>query len=232
MDKILIIEDDADILSLILSQQFELGYECDTASAGNEGVQRALGGDYILIVVDLALPDIDGFEVCRRIRAEKKDMPIVFLTSRGDESDKLTGFDLGADDYVTKPFGVRELISRIRAVLRRSRNRDVDQVTAGGILRFGPLEIDLPAERVRMNGEEVDIGKAELCLLSYMASHAGETFTREELAERAFGYQASQYAPTITVYLSRIRSRIEPNPADPRFIHTVRGAGYRFDDRG
>jgi two-component system, OmpR family, alkaline phosphatase synthesis response regulator PhoP len=194
---------------------------------GEEAVERfnELAPD--LVLLDVRLPGIDGFEVCRRLRRESR-APILFLTARADEVDKVVGLEIGADDYVVKPFAVRELISRVKAQLRRAYGELADTQT-GRVLRRGDLVIDLERRRVQRDGDRISLTTTEFELLRYLAARPGRVYSRRELLELVRDYDAlGQDERTINVHISHIREKIEPDPANPRYIRTVRGAGYAF----
>jgi DNA-binding response OmpR family regulator len=179
-----------------------------------------------LILLDLMLPEIDGFEVCRRIR-KHSNVPIIMLTARGDDIDKVLGLELGADDYMTKPFNPRELVARVKAILRRSRSQALDP-SGMRVIRLQDLEIDLFQHKVRVRDKEVDLTSKEFALLSLMASNPGRVFTREKLLEHVWGYDYYGDPRTVDVHIRHLREKIEPDPASPQLILTVWGAGYKF----
>lgn len=227
--KILIIEDDNDMAALLERHLVEANFIVQRASDGLAGLQEALAAEFDLIVVDLQLPKLTGFDVCKELRNKKPTLPIIILTSRSDEVDKVLGLEMGADDYITKPFGARELTARIRSVLRRS------QVAPGAklqpeVLQFGELVIDGAKRVVTRAGEPVVLTSTEFDLLLFLANHPGRPFTRDQLMEQVWGYQSSMFEATVTTHLSRLRSKIEADPANPLLIQTVRGVGYKFAD--
>jgi two-component system, OmpR family, alkaline phosphatase synthesis response regulator PhoP len=225
---ILVIEDEAEIANLLRIHLRDQGFEVHVEENGRAGLARALEGDYALILLDLMLPGMDGLDVCRRIRQENRKTPIVMLTSRSEELDKVLGLELGADDYVTKPFSIRELIARVRATLRRAsvvvEERDPRQIE----LQFGDLAIHLEKRRVTVGQQAVDLTAKEFDLLALFALHPGRAFSRQELLDRVWGYQYAGYSHTVNSHINRLRGKIEHDPADPRFIKTVWGVGYRF----
>lgn len=227
--KILLIEDDRELVELLRSQAPEVGREVDFEMDGQSGLDRALAADYELVVIDVNLPSLSGFEVCRRLRQKKQDIAILMLTSRSDEIDKVLGLELGADDYVTKPFSVRELVARMKALLRRVELASA--LVKNGeslVLKHGDLEVDLTRRRVVRSGQRIDLTAVEFDLLAFLARHPGRPFTRDELMREVWGYQSTGFEPTVTMHLSRLRAKIEPSPDNPKFIKTVRGIGYRF----
>ncbi len=224
---ILIVEDDPDIADLIEIHLKDIGYNLDRADDGAKGIEKALAGDYALVILDLMLPEVDGLDVCRRIRETKKRLPIVMLTSKSEELDKVLGLELGADDYITKPFSIREFIARVRALLRRAA-ADEDLPEASGTLTFDNLTIDLEARKVQRGGERIDLTAKEFELLALLASQPGRTYSRDELLDIIWGVQFSGYEHTVNSHISRLRSKIEPDPSTPTYILRVWGVGYRF----
>ena len=229
--KILIIEDDPDIAGLLRIHLQDLGYGVDHRGDGKSGLERALQADYALIILDLMLPGLDGYEVCKRIREKNKVVSIMILTLKSEVADKILGLELGADDYLTKPFSVQELLARIRALLRRAqsicepeRNKGVHQV------RVKDLVIDVARRRVTAFKKEIEFTRKEFDLLLFLASNAGRVFRRDELLNRVWDYDSIGYEHTVDTHINRLRAKIEANPAKPRYIVTVWGVGYRFAD--
>jgi DNA-binding response OmpR family regulator len=204
------------------------GYGVDVIPTGEEAVTRFGELSPDLVLLDVRLPGIDGFEVCRRLRRETR-VPILFLTARTDEVDKVVGLEIGADDYLVKPFSLRELISRVKALLRRAYGELAD-VQAAGTLRRGDLLIDLERRRVSRDGQRISLTATEFDILRHLAARPGRVFTRGQLLELVRDYDAAveQDERTINVHVSHIRDKIEPDPAEPRYIRTVRGVGYAF----
>src|SRR5690348_8544688 len=214
---ILIVEDEFAVARGIQYALQQEGYEVTVARSGEEGLEFASTQAPDLIVLDVRLPGIDGFEVLRRLRAVGSKAPVLFLTARGDEFDKVVGLELGADDYVTKPFALRELMSRIRALLRRA---------------YGDLAIDLERRRVQRGNRRIGLTATEFEILRHLASRPGRVFTRRELLELLRDYEAlDQDEKTINVHVSHLRDKIEDDPSLPQFVLTVRGAGYQFAER-
>ena len=228
MQNVLVIEDDPDIMKLVRDKVVEEGFTCETAVDGLKGLELALAADYSVVILDLTLPSMSGLDVCRQLRQKKPGIPILILTSRAEEADKVLGLEVGADDYMTKPFGVRELIARVRSLIRRS---SLLQEQSSAPLRFAGLEIDAEKRRVSFQGKGIELTTTEFDILLFLASNPGRPFTRDELMEHVWGYQASGFEPTITTHLSRLRAKLEPEPSNPTFIKTVRGFGYCFTDR-
>jgi DNA-binding response OmpR family regulator len=231
MDKhILIIEDDPDIGELVRINLHDAGFRTQTSTEGPAGLQAGLDGNFDLVVLDIMLPGMDGLEVCRRLRQARPDIPIFILTSKSEEFDKVLGLELGADDYLTKPFSVREFVARVRALLRRSGPATEEVTPATTKLIRGPLEIDPDKRRVRLSGSTVELTAKEFDLLFLFASHPGRVYSREQLLENVWGYQYRGYEHTVNTHINRLRAKIEPNPAKPSFILTVWGVGYRFSE--
>jgi two-component system alkaline phosphatase synthesis response regulator PhoP len=208
-----------------LRDNFEFeGYEVITARDGVEGLQLALEESPDLVVLDVMMPRMSGLEVCKQLRAQRASIPIIMLTARGQEVDKVVGLELGADDYVTKPFSIRELLARVKAVLRRTSvlPKELDQHT------FGDVEVDLRRCRVVRSGKALDVSSKEFELLKYFICHAGETLSRHQLLEDVWGYEHYPTTRTVDTHLVRLRQKLEPNPEQPQYFLTVHGTGYRF----
>lgn len=221
------VDDDATVNDVVAGYLQREGYLTEQAHDGIAGLDLARGGDPDLVVLDLMLPGLDGLEVCRRLRADKPDLPIIMLTARGEAEDRVAGLEVGADDYVVKPFSPRELALRVRSVLRRS---GVEEPFARptGQLVDGDLRIDLSAHRVWRGGDEVSVTVREFDLLVFLVANAGQAFTREELMRRVWGWQFGDMS-TITVHVRRLREKVEPAPSEPVRLVTVWGVGYRWD---
>ncbi len=227
--KILIVEDEKSISEILEYTITKEGYEAVCAFDGKTALELALGNNFDLILLDVMLPVMDGFEVCRRIR-ESLDTPIIMLTAREEESDKVQGLELGADDYMTKPFSHAELLIRIKANIRRYHGelrKSQDGESSDGKITIGTLTIDCSKYSVRKNGKEISLSKKEYDLLEFFAKNRGTVFQREEIMEKVWGYDGF-YGDlrTVDVTLSRIRKKIEDNPAEPEFIQNRRGVGY------
>ena len=227
---ILIVEDDPDIADLVEIHLLDLGYELDRAADGKEGLEKALAGDYPLVILDLMLPELDGLEVCKRLRAEKESLPILMLTSKSEEFDKVLGLELGADDYVTKPFSIRELMARIKALLRRANALKADDApeTEQKELVFEGLRIDPEKRKVSLDGQRLELTSKEFDLLALFASNPGRTYSREQLLNQVWKYQFTGYEHTVNSHINRLRAKIERNPSQPNYIITAWGVGYRF----
>jgi DNA-binding response OmpR family regulator len=222
-DRILIIDDDARLGAMVREYLGESGFRAAVHETGAEGLAALKAEPFDALVLDVMLPDLDGFEILRRVRADS-DVPILMLTARGDAADRVVGLELGADDYLPKPFNPRELVARLRAILRRRR------LAAGpsAVLRFGRLEIDRGARVARVDGDERALTSYQFDLLVALAAHAGRVLSREALMDLVRGESLDAFDRSIDVHVSRIRSAIEDDPKKPRRIITVRGAGYVF----
>ena len=225
---ILIVEDEFAVARGIQYALQQEGYDVAIARSGEEGLDFATSQAPDLILLDVRLPGIDGFEVLRRLRAAGSKAPVLFLTARGDEFDKVVGLELGADDYVTKPFALRELMSRIRALLRRAYG-DLSNAAGGRVIRHRDLVIDLERRRVQRGTRRIALTATEFEILRHLASRPGRVFSRRELLELLRDYEAlDQDEKTINVHVSHLRDKIEDDPSAPQFVLTVRGAGYQF----
>jgi DNA-binding response OmpR family regulator len=223
MSRILVIEDDQRIRSSMRLALEDEGYEVEDVSNGEDAVSRFNDDPFELVLLDLMLPGIDGFETCRALRRQST-VPVIMVTARSDTHDVVAGLEAGADDYVTKPFVAKELAARIRALLRRSRGED----SSGGVLSFGDVEIEPDAGVVRSDGTEVHCTRTEFRLLCELADHPGKVLSREHLLEKVWGYDYFGDGRLVDVHVRRLRTKVEPDPANPRFILTVRGMGYKL----
>ena len=222
---VLVVEDEPTLVSAISYNLRRSGFDVIAASDGVAGLQAARREHPDLIVLDLMLPKMDGLEVCRRVRAES-GVPILMLTARADEGDRVAGLELGADDYVPKPFGMRELVARVRALLRRASS--AGDHAEGDVLRAGAIEIDLRGRTVRRDGREVPLKPKEFDLLALLAEHAGQVFTRDQILEHAWGYDFFGGSRTVDVHVRWLREKLEDDPARPVHLRTIRGVGYKF----
>jgi DNA-binding response OmpR family regulator len=226
--RILVVDDDATVSEVVARYLERDGYAVETVADGRVALQRALAAPPDLLVLDLMLPGVDGLEVCRRLRA-LAPVPIVILTARSQEADRIVGLDLGADDYVSKPFSTKELVARVRAVLRRASGPLAAPVTnAPRVHVDADLEVDIAARQARMGGDVVSLTAREFELLAFLVRHPRRAFRREELLEGVWGYRYGD-ASTVTVHVRRLREKIEPDPANPVRIVTVWGVGYRWE---
>ena len=222
--KILIVEDEPNMVAG-LRDNFEFeGFEVLTALDGVQGLERALKESPDLVVLDVMMPRMSGLDVCKQLKAKRPSIPIIMLTARGQEVDKVVGLELGADDYVTKPFSIRELLARVKAVLRRSQTlpKDQDRYT------FGDVEVNLRSYRVLRGGNSVEFSSKEFELLKHFLCHSGETLSRDRLLEEVWGYDKFPTTRTVDAHIVRLRQKLEPVPDQPQFFLTVHGVGYRF----
>jgi DNA-binding response OmpR family regulator len=222
-EAILIVEDDPTMLR-VLKDNFEFkGYLVRTAADGEAGLQAALDHKPDLIILDIMLPKVNGYEVCRLVRKEGLDTPIIMLTAKGQESDIVLGLELGADDYVTKPFSIRELLARANAFLRRRRQQEPP------VYRFGDCELDMVSHKLLRDGQEVPLTPKEFGLLAFMAGRAGHALTRDQILRAVWGYSVFVTTRSVDRFVNTLRSKIEPDPRDPTFLKTIHGIGYRFE---
>jgi len=228
MEPILVIDDDLELCELLRKYLQREGFEARIVHDGNQGVERALAEEHALIVLDVMLPGINGFEVLRRVRAESK-IPILMLTARGDDVDRIVGLEMGADDYLPKPFNPRELVARIRAILRRSKSTEAKApVEEPDLLAIADIELDKATRSVRRGGEPITLTVVEFDLLEILMKSAGRIVTREELVKTVLGRDFSPYDRSIDTHLSNLRKKLGALPADHERIKTIRGIGYIF----
>ncbi|MFZ0287383.1 MAG: response regulator transcription factor [Terriglobales bacterium] len=224
MAKILIVEDEPNMVAG-LKDNFEFeGYQVLTAPDGVAGLERALSESPDIVILDVMMPRMSGLDVCKQLKAKKPSMPIIMLTARGQEVDKVVGLELGADDYVTKPFSIRELLARVKAVLRRAGTVPKQ----GEKFAFGEVEVNLRNCQVSRKGKMLEFSSKEFELLKYFLNHPGETLSRDRLLEDVWGYDRFPTTRTVDAHIVRLRQKVEPKPDDPRFILTVHGTGYKF----
>ncbi|MBU7316828.1 response regulator transcription factor [Paenibacillus oleatilyticus] len=227
MKNILIIEDETSIAELERDYLEINGYQVDMEHSGDEGLKKALMGNYDLIILDLMLPKVDGFEICRKIR-DKHDIPILMVSAKKEEIDKIRGLGLGADDYIIKPFSPGELVARVKAHLSRyerllgSRTPQTEEIRIRGLL------IDKSSRRVFVNNQEVTFTTREFDLLTFLASNPNRVFSKDQLFEHIWGYDSVGDIATVTVHIHKLRDKIEQDPSNPQYIDTIWGAGYRF----
>ena len=223
METILIVEDDPTMLRG-LKDNFEFkGYRVLAAADGEDGLNMALNEKPDLILLDIMLPKINGYEICRLIRKENLTMPIIMLTAKGEESDIVLGLNLGADDYVTKPFSIKELLARAAAFLRRSKQTEQD------IYEFADYRLDIPARKLTLKEKEIKLSPKEFKLLEYFLKRQGRALTRDEILNTVWGYDCYVGSRSIDRFITTLRNKIEPDPHDPTFIHTIREIGYKFE---
>lgn len=224
MAKILIVEDEPNMVAG-LRDNFEFeGYQVISAPDGVAGLERALSETPDLVILDVMMPRMSGLDVCKQLKAKKPGIPIIMLTARGQEVDKVVGLELGADDYVTKPFSIRELLARVKAVLRRAGTTAKTQEK----FAFGEVEVNLRNCQVSRKGKTMDFSSKEFELLKFFLHHPGETLSRDRLLEEVWGYEHFPTTRTVDAHIVRLRQKVEPKPDEPRFILTVHGTGYKF----
>ena len=224
MARILIVEDEPNMVAG-LRDNFEYeGYEVITAPDGVAGLERALSEAPDLVILDVMMPRMSGLDVCKQLKSKRPSIPIIMLTARGQEVDKVVGLELGADDYVTKPFSIRELLARVKAVLRRARAVPKEQEHYS----FGDVQVNLRSCQVSRSGKSLDFSSKEFDLLKYFLCHPNETLSRDRLLEDVWGYEKFPTTRTVDAHIVRLRQKLEAKPEDPRFILTVHGTGYKF----
>ncbi len=226
---VLVVEDEENLLQAVRYNLIREGYQVKTAKDGVEGLEAARAVHPDLVILDVMLPRMDGFEVCRILRKESS-VPILMLTARDEEIDRVVGLELGADDYVPKPFSMRELMARVKAMLRRSRmTLETLDKEPGKVLRAGDLEMDLTGHSAQLQGQVLDLKPKEFDLLALLVSHPGRAFTREQMLQQLWGYDYVGDARTVDVHIRWLREKIEEDASHPRRIVTIRGVGYRFE---
>lgn len=230
MKKVLIIEDDKAIVQLLEIHLKDLDCEVLKAYNGKEGLKMALNEQPCLVILDISMPEMDGIEVCQKIRANQ-NTPIIMLTAKSEEIDRVLGLEVGADDYITKPFSIREFIARVKAVFRRTRmNQENLQNTTASILKFEGLTIDIDKRKVTQNNQRIELSPKEFELLTLMASKPGKSYSRSDLLSLIWGYDFDGYEHTVNSHINRLRSKIEPDMANPTYIITSWGVGYKFNE--
>lgn len=228
MEKALIIEDDKDISDLISIHLSDMEFEVHQSYDGQDGLMKALNNRYRFILLDLRLPKLDGMDICKKLRMEKDNTPILMLTSKSEEIDKVLGLEMGADDYISKPFGIRELIARIKAVLRRcdqSMKNDSEEEIE---LRCNKLYINVGLRLVEVGGRRIELSPKEFDLLVHLASNPGKTYSRMQLLNKIWGYEFEGFEHTVNSHINRLRSKIETDMNKPEYILTTWGVGYKF----
>jgi DNA-binding response OmpR family regulator len=226
--RVLVVEDSRDIADLLALHLGDLGCEVTVAADGEAGLAEIGKRSFDLVILDLMLPGRDGLEVCRRLRAEDERTPVLMLTAKSAEVDRVVGLEMGADDYVTKPFSIPELMARVKAIFRRTAASF--EPVAGEVLHAGELAIDTARHKVTLAGEPVALTAKEFDLLLHFARHPGRVYTRAELLDRVWGYSHEGYEHTVNSHINRLRAKIEPDPKAARFLLTVWGVGYKFND--
>ena len=226
-ERVLVVDDEAIVTEVVERYLVREGYRVTVATDGEAALELAREGGPDLVVLDLMLPKLDGLEVCRRLRQESS-VPIIMLTAKGEESDRILGLGLGADDYLTKPFSPGELAARVKAVLRRTKV-DPALALAGDVLKVDALRINPRARSVERDGRPLNLTAKEFDLLYFLAKNAGQVFTREQLLDHVWDYEWYGDASTVTVHIRRLREKVEPNPMRPRYLKTVWGVGYKLE---
>lgn len=222
---ILVIEDDISILRGLKDTLTFEGYKVLTSSNGNDGLNIAIENQIDMLLLDIMLPGMNGYEICRKLKNEKPDLPIIMITARGTEIDKITGLDFGADDYVTKPFSIPELLARVRAVFRRTQenNQDLEKYAFGGVT------INFIKFQAFVNNEEVKLSSREFAIMKYLIEHEGDVIHRYELLDKVWGYDVTPTTRTVDNYILDLRKKLEEHPSSPKHIISIRGVGYKFE---
>lgn len=231
-DRVLIIEDDQKIIDLLEIHIRDLGLQLDKAMDGVSGLEKALGNKYRLLILDVMLPGMDGIEVCKRLREQNKSIPVLMLTAKSEELDKVLGLEIGADDYITKPFSIREFIARVKVILRREavELEKKEQAVEGTIIEMGQLKIDIDKHLVLLNERPIELTAKEFDLLVLFARNPGRTYNRERLLDLVWGCSYDGYEHTVNSHINRLRNKLEEDPSNPRYIKTLWGIGYRFEN--
>jgi DNA-binding response OmpR family regulator len=223
--RILLVEDEPGLVLTLTDRLKSEGYVVDAVTDGDVAVAKALEESFDLVILDVMLPGKNGFDICQELRQKGFEVPVLFLTARGEVTDKVVGLKLGGDDYLTKPFDMLELTARVDALLRRTPARNDEAMER---FRFGDIEVDFRKAEVTRNGKSVDLSALEFKLLRYFVEHRGATLSRDELLNRVWGYEAMPYSRTVDVHVSGLRQKIEENPSRPQYVVTVHRLGYKF----
>ncbi|HEY5604267.1 MAG TPA: response regulator transcription factor [Gammaproteobacteria bacterium] len=233
MKQILVVEDDRDIAQLLVMHLADLGCKVTVAIDGNQGYTQLLNHPYDLVILDIMMPGMDGFELCKKIRNRNNYTPVLMLTARSSELDRVLGLELGADDYLAKPFSIRELLARVKAIFRRveSLGKPENSAKAEPPKHWGDMVIDAQKHQLTVNGKEVELTAREFDLLWHFAQHPGQVFTRTQLLDSVWGYGHDGYEHTVNSHINRLRAKIEKDPSRPDYILTVWGVGYKFNDK-
>ncbi|WP_340103758.1 response regulator transcription factor [Rhodohalobacter sp. 8-1] len=227
-ESILVVEDNKDLVNLLEINLSDEGYQVQTAMDGEAALEAFNQQEPSLIVLDVMLPKMDGFDVCKEIRSKNKQVPILMLTAKSEEVDKVLGLEIGADDYMTKPFSIREFLARVKAIIRRSNTASTPAKQSK--LSYKDLVVDPDKRRVSLQGEMIELTSKEYDLLLLFFSNPGKAYSREELLNIVWGYSYEGYSHTVNSHINRLRSKIEDDPSEPDYIKTVWGVGYRFTD--
>lgn len=230
--KVLIIEDDSNIVDLLTIHLVDLDCKVMAETHGQKGLMLAKEEQFDLIILDVTLPGLNGLEICRKLRQTDRLTPVLMLTSRSEEIDKVMGLETGADDYLTKPFSVREFIARVRVIFRRKEENSTPQNTAlaSSMLRFDALEIDLDKRKVTLDNIRIELSPREFGLITLLASNPGKSYSRKRLLNLVWGYDFDGYEHTVNSHINRLRTKIEKDVSDPKYILTTWGVGYRFNE--
>jgi DNA-binding response OmpR family regulator len=229
--QILIVEDDSNIVELLTIHLRDLGCEVTAASSGHQGLTAAKSNVFDLIILDIMLPGLNGMEVCRKIRQGDRQTPIMMLTARSEEIDKVMGLETGADDYLTKPFSIREFIARVKVFFRRSEDQQTaERGPSAAVMSYGDLKIDVDKRKVTLNNTRIELSPKEFDLITLLASNPGKSYSRKNLLNLIWGYDFEGYEHTVNSHINRLRSKIEGDVANPKFILTTWGVGYRFNE--
>jgi two-component system OmpR family response regulator len=227
-NKVLVVEDDPNLRETLKYNLCKEGYDVITASDGEKAIEVARREKPDLLILDIMLPKINGFEVCRILRKEVT-MPILMLTAKADETDKIVGLEIGADDYMTKPFSMRELLARVRAMLRRTKMTEVSTAVEKASLKIGNLEVNIARHRASLSGAALELSPKEFDLLAFLSKNKGLVFSREQLLEKVWGYDYAGDSRTVDVHIRWLRQKIETDPTHPKYFITVRGTGYKLE---
>jgi two-component system, OmpR family, alkaline phosphatase synthesis response regulator PhoP len=230
MEKVLIVEDDVNIANLVAINLKDADCDVTVEHDGMAGHDRALRENFQLIILDINLPKMSGLEICKAIRKHRRYVPIMMMTAKSEENDIVTGLEIGADDYITKPFGVKELVARVKAVLRRTQAANADLAKTGKVLNFPNLSIDTENRVVILRGERVDLTPKEFDLIYTLAKKPGRSYSRQQLLDTVWGYEFEGLEHTVNSHINRLRMKIEGDIQNPTFILTTWGVGYRFND--
>lgn len=231
MNKVLVIEDDPEIVDLLEIHLKDLSCELIKSYTGEDGLKALKSNTLDLVILDVMLPGIDGIEVCRRIRSEQNNVPVLMLTAKSEEIDKVLGLEIGADDYLTKPFSIREFIARVKAIFRRTQMMQEKQTgNNANNIETGELKIDIEMRKVTIHGEKADLSPKEFELLVLLASNPGKSYNRSRLLNLVWGYDFEGYEHTVNSHINRLRAKIEPDMANPTYILTTWGVGYKFNE--
>lgn len=223
--RVLLVEDEPALVTTLSDRLASEGYVVESAGDGTTGLERAVAGSFDLVILDVMLPGRNGFDVCRDLRRRGCEVPVLMLTARSQAVDKVVGLKLGADDYLTKPFDMMELLARLESLLRRARTPIAPSV---GVYAFGDVQLDFRRGEVTRKGRTVELSALEFKLLSYLVEHRDQLLSRDQLLHEVWGYEATPYSRTVDVHVASLRHKLEPAPSKPRFILTLHGRGYRF----